>query len=376
MKLHFPIEQLWRQVWKMGAQERSYSLDAPTLITTTFDPRVEQLNGSGTDIALEDVDVTGGLLSSHGAQIILYIPDHGKWLDKALINGHDGNKFHVADCTVLEKMRKKNRFQRYKALVNITGGFDIFGYSSSQVCGMETTARLRVCMMCLTHLNYKGYTTELGRKSQILHDFNLKDFFAEHSTLFRYLPTAFIELKSGYANDWKKISRNFRARKNYSCESCGVDLNGHKNLLHCHHTDGNKRHNSAANLQALCADCHRKQPLHDHMYVKTADLSVIQKLRKNQGVLGDTTDWNDLFQLIDPPYQGLLRLYKSRNEPKPEIGYEVIDSSGAVKAEVEIAWPSAQFAVVDDEPAGQRLSALGWRSVTLEEALRGFRDKK
>jgi len=129
-------------------------------------------------------------------------------------------------------------------------------------------------------------------------------------------------------------------------------------------------------MQALCADCHRKQPLHDHMYVKTADLSVIQKLRKNQGVLGDTTDWNDLFQLIDPPYQGLLRLYKSRNEPKPEIGYEVIDSSGAVKAEVEIAWPSAQFAVVDDEPAGQRLSALGWRSVTLEEALRGFRDKK
>ena len=376
MKLHFPIEQLWRQVRKMGAQERSYSLDAPTLITTTFDPRVEQLNGSGTDIALEDVDVTGGLLSSHGAQIILYIPDHGKWLDKALINGHDGNKFHVADCTMLEKMRKKNRFQRYKALVNITGDFNVFGFSVSQRQSVEGSARLRVCINCLKHLNYKGYVTERGQASQILSRFNLKDFFAEHSTLFRYLPTAFIEPKSGYADDWKEISRNFRARKNYSCESCGVDLNGHKNLLHCHHTDGNKRHNSAANLQALCADCHRKQPLHDHMYVKAADLSVIHKLRKNQGVLGDTTDWNDLFQLIDPPYQGLLRLYKSRNEPKPEIGYEVVDASGAVKAEAEMAWPRTKFAVVGDQKAKESWGALGWKVETLEEALRGFRDGK
>jgi hypothetical protein len=374
MKLHFPIEQLWRLVRKMGAQERQYSLNAP--VTEPVPDIVTRFNQGGAEIALEDVDVTGGVLGSHGAQIVLYIPDQGQGIDEVLQDGPKGKKVHVADCQTLEQMRQRNRFQRYQAVVNVTGDFNVFGFSMSQRKSVEGTARLRVCINCLKHLNYKGYVTEREQASQILNRFNLKDFFAEHSTLFRYLPTAFIEPKSGYADDWQEISRNFRARKNYSCENCRVDLNAHKNLLHCHHIDGNKRNNSVTNLQALCADCHRKQPLHDNMYVKAADLSVIQKLRKNQGVLGYTTDWNDLFQLIDPPYQGLLRLYKSRNEPKPEIGYEVMDASGAVKAEVEIAWPNAKFAVVGNELSKQRLSTLGWKAVTLEEALRGFRDRK
>ena len=374
MKLHFPIEQLWRQVQKMGAQERQYSLNAP--VAEPVPDIVTRFNQGGAEIVLEDVDVIGGVLGSHGAQIVLYIPDQGQGIDEVLQDGPKGKKVHVADCQTLEQMRQRNRFQRYQAVVNVTGDFNVFGFSMSQRQSVEGTARLRVCINCLKHLNYKGYVTERGQASQILSRFNLKDFFAEHSTLFRYLPTAFIEPKSGYADDWQEISRNFRARKNYSCESCRVDLNAHKNLLHCHHIDGNKRNNSVTNLQALCADCHRKQPLHDNMYVKAADLSVIQKLRKSQGVLGDTTDWNDLFQLIDPPYQGLLRLYRSRNEPKPEIGFGVMDASGKVSAEVEIAWPRAKFAVVDDEAAKLRLSALGWKAVTLEEALRKFRDGK
>jgi hypothetical protein len=369
MKLYFPVDQLWIHVRKMGATERDFILEAvipeplPPILTST----------GGIDVTIDEVDTKHGLLSSNGAQVVLYIPDQGRNVDSVLINGKEGRKVHVADCVTLEQMRQKNRFQRYRAVVNVTGDFEVFGFSISQQNPVDGSARLQVCINCLKHLNYRGYLTEPRRQTEIRNDFNLKDFFAEHSTLFRYLPTSFVERKAGYTEDWAVVSERFRTSKGVICEQCGLDLNHHKHLLHTHHVDGNKRNNQGGNLMALCADCHRKQPLHDYMSIRAKDMATLQRLRKEQGVLGDTTGWDELFKLVDPPFQGLLRFYKADGAAKPEIGYEVMDSSGEVAAEVAIAWPNARFAVVADDAQKELLSALGWKIQTLDIALKSFR---
>lgn len=371
MRLHFPVDAIWRQVSRMGASKREYTLDSviqeplPPIVTST----------GGVDVTIDEVDTAGGLLSCHGAQVVLYIPDHGKNVDRVLHKGSDGRRVHIADCMTLEQMRQKNRFQRYRAVVNVTGDFDVFGYSAEQGKKVESTARLQVCINCLKHLNYKGYMTEPRRQLEIRKNFNLKGFFAESSTLFRYLPTSFIEKKSGYTDDWKLISDKYRASKNFQCESCHVDLNAHKNLLHTHHIDGVKRNNQSSNLMAVCADCHRKQPLHDHMFIKAKDMALLQRLRRSQGIIGSKAQWSDLFELIDPPYSGLLRLYQNDGAARPEIGYELAGAHGEVVAEIEIAWPDAKFAVVGDDNVKTLLFGMGWKAVTLEDALRGYQDR-
>ena len=372
MKLRFPIDALWAQVNKMGAVKREYSLNyrnqtpLPEIL-----PSVAKV-----DVTIDEVDTEYGLLSCNGAQVVLYIPDHGKRVDDVLEDGGAGRRAHIADCITLEQMRQKNRFQRYRAVANVTGEFEIFGFSMLSQQSVEGVAKLHVCINCLKHLNYKGYVTEPRRQQEIRRTFNLKDFFAEHSTLFRYLPNSFIERKAGYAPDWSQISENFRASKGYCCDICRLDLNASKHLLHTHHIDGNKRNNQESNLQALCADCHRKQPFHDYMWIKHKDMSLIQRLRKEQGILGASTSWDDLYRLVDSPYDGLLRYLKGAGRGKPDIGYEITDVNGAVVAEVEIAWPNAKDAIVADEAQKKVLTGLGWKAKTLEAALLEFREKR
>jgi len=371
MKLTFSADPLQNLARKMGGPERAFSLNvAPPDPLISI---VNRFNEGGAEIELKDVENVGGLLSSHGAQIILYIPDQGQNIDQVLEHGHEGKRVHVADCQTLEQMRKRNRFQRYRALVNTSGDFEVFGYSKVTFQSLEGTARLRVCINCLKHLNYRGYVSGPAWQKEILADFDLKNFFAHYSSLFRYLPKSFIENKGHYAENWKEVSARYRASKNFVCESCGVDLDQHKALLHTHHIDGNKRNNSEANFQALCADCHRKQPLHDHMFIKQRDMSLIQKLRQQQNILSDASSWDDLFELVDSAFEGLLRLYQRQGSAKPEIGYEITGSGGAVIAEAEIAWPDAKFAIIGSESQPKPLALLGWKVETLSSALLQFR---
>jgi len=370
MKLSFPADALWQQVHKMGAvKEAEYILDSslkdppPPIVTTP----------EGLDVPLDEVTTPGGLLGYDGAQVVLYIPDHGRNIDAALVQGDKGKRVHIANCRTLDDMRPKNRFQRYRAVVNTSGDFEVYGFSMSQQKDIEGKARLQVCINCLKHLNYKGYLTEASRQREIIKSFNLKDFFAENSTLFRYLPTAFTERKSGYTDDWKSVSQSYRASQNFTCESCQVDLSQHKHLLHTHHSDGNKRNNHRSNLMALCADCHRKQPLHDHMFARSADMSLLQKLRKQQVLLDSNSDWEDIFELIDPPYEGLVRLYRKNNVLKPELGYGITDGKGKVVAEVELAWPDDKFAIAIDDKQRNELIQLGWNAQTISESLISYR---
>jgi hypothetical protein len=369
MKLISPASQLWSLVEQMGAEPVDFEMS----IEPRQPPVIETIETSGLDVILEEVESTGGLLSYSGRQVVLYIPDQGRSIDEVLVDGwNKGKKVHVADCKVLDNMRKKNRFERYRAVANTSGQFEVFGTSYRTGQNVEGTASLRACIVCLKHLNYKGYVTEPGKQGEILKSFNLEEFFLSYSTLFRTLPSAIRQKQGGYAANWSEISKALREKRNWQCESCELDLSEHRHLLDAHHVNGNKADNDDANLRALCKDCHRKQPMHGHMGISSSDMAVIQRLRHAQGVLSGNDSWSEVIELADTSFEGLLRLYQKDRRATPEVGYDVLDGSGAVSVQAEVAWPGEKFAVVMDEGERQLIEAGGWRCQTLAEALRTY----
>lgn len=367
MKLISPASQLWSLVEQMGAKAAEFDIG-----TKPRDPIAIKLEGAGLDVPLEDVEATGGLLGYAGRQVVLYIPDQGRKIDETIADGWtNGKKVHVADCRVLDNMRKKNRFERYRAVANTSGKFEVFGSSYQTGRQVEGTAELRACKVCLKHLNYKGYVTEPSRQQEILKNFDLEEFFLSYSTLFRTLPSAIRQKQGGYPSNWSEISKALREKRGWKCESCKLDLSEHRHLIDAHHVNGNKAHNDESNLKALCKDCHRKQPMHGHMGINYADMATIQRLRHDQGVLGRDCKWDDVIELADTSFGGLLKLYQKDRRTTPEIGYDILNGRGAVSVQAEVAWPKDKFAVVMDTEEKLLLEASGWRGQTLAEALRG-----
>ena len=70
------------------------------------------------------------------------------------------------------------------------------------------------------------------------------------------LPKQFKKDEWGYVHGWDEISLGYRAKKEYICENCGVNLSINKFYLEVHHLNSNKTDNRESNLQCLCVECH------------------------------------------------------------------------------------------------------------------------
>jgi hypothetical protein len=370
MKLDITFDKLWQNVAAMGAERRTFELgDVGPHIDIEFDTQLS--SASGIDADISDVAMEEGLLSYKGRQVLLFIPDHSNRKDSietVLADPSKGNRYHVADCEHLVKMRKQNRYNRYKVTNNIDGDFDIYGNGSNKQL-VDGKAALNVCQFCLSKLNYKGADNEgfSGRK-KIATEFKLLEFFSKYSSLFKYYPKTRIEdAHKGYTDDWDKVSLKVRTASNYSCGHCNVSLIHHKGLLHTHHLNGEKSDNSAGNLIPLCADCHRKEPYHDHMQVKHADVQLLNRLRREQGLL-ESNDWEKVFKYADPATHGVLLHCQKHGYSAPEVGYEAANDIGEVVAEFEIAWPHKKTAVV----LQAEVPVEGWRVFGLNDAVAFF----
>jgi hypothetical protein len=361
MKINVNFSALWAAAKKMGDGKATFSYKANTY--NAFETEKTILR---KDITFEDVRSQGGLLEVDGNQVLLYIEDHNYFNVRNVINGkEEGRKFHISDCSTLKKMRQKNRFDRYVVTNDVSGIFPISGTDTDNKTLIEGKAELHVCMLCLGHLNYKGYKT---KKGSIYNDFTLDEFFSHYSTLFNSFPKTIADKRGGYADDWEKISLNYRSKKNYCCEACHVDLSSEQRLLHTHHINGVKRDNVTSNLRALCIDCHRKEPSHEHMRVQSSEVHTINKLRRSQSILS-SQDWDDALAFADTSYHGLLDLYRKKNMAVPEIGYEVTDKDNSVVATVELAWPKSKRAIIHQSTDIPNLEKAGWVVKMLADAL-------
>ena len=179
---------------------------------------------------------------------------------------------------------------------------------------------------------------------------------------------AFID-QGGYADDWQAVSRRYRSSVNYGCESCQVDLTAHRRLLHTHHVSGNKRENHAANLQALCIDCHRKQPFHEYMRVSHDDMLLLTRLRKQQQIF-KADNWQQVRGMADQALDGLLLHYEKTGMELPAVGYELNGSNSKAVAELELAWPNRKIGIAISQHDLQAANKLGWDIRSVGQALK------
>ncbi|HRY18566.1 MAG TPA: HNH endonuclease signature motif containing protein [Candidatus Competibacteraceae bacterium] len=366
MRLTVDFSALHAAVRQMGAQaaDPEFHLGQKA---TTLDPIDIALSETGIDVILKDVNTDTGLLAYKGRQVLLYIQDHGLNVQKALDNGSAGRKYHVAFCKTLTEMQSKGKFERYVATNDTSGEFFISGLSIHARSPVEGKTQLNVCKNCLEYLNYQGY--KQGSRSTIFSRFSLAAFFATYSSFFPHMPSRLAgENDSLYTPDWPMISGRYRADRDFRCESCSVNLSNHKNLLHTHHKNGVKTDNRKSNLQALCVDCHRKQPSHDHMSVRHADMQLITRLRREQSIVKKDMGWSEAFKLADPGVHGILYHYRSKGWNSPEVGYEIHEPDGRIIGQLELAWPFERFGIAISEEDIYIARRQGWEVLSMREA--------
>lgn len=282
MYLNVDFERLYAAVRRMGAD----SVDPDLVVrrgVTKIDPIDIQLE-EGIEVDLSEVGVTdNGLFIYRGRQILLYIQDHGADVQDALDNGDVGRKFHVAYCRTLEKMHSRGRYGRYVATNDLSGEFYITGHDYDTRENIDGRTRLKVCKTCLSKLNYRraGQT-----RDQIVAEFDLKAFFATYQSSFPHMPSRRAGQFDGqYTADWGEVARRYKETKNFTCESCHLDLRNALSLLHVHHINGVKTNNSPSNLKALYIQCHSQQPDHQHITISDENTRRIAELRWEQGWL-------------------------------------------------------------------------------------------
>ncbi len=262
MRLEVDFSALEANVRRMGAKSIDFVLG------TVWDDSEVQFDkelgrAEGVKVGPHDLEITQGLLTLRGRQVILFIPDHTFNVENVLRNPGKGRKFHVAYCDTLEEMQNAGRYKRYKVTNNVSGSFPIYGKGVAKKNGtnrVEGFAALNVCKNCLFKLNYKGAAQSAAARQKATDLFSLDSFFSTYSSVFSSLPSQHIDdAAKGYSDDWKQISAAYRKDKNYTCEKCNVGLTIAKHLLHTHHKNGEKSDNTSSNLMALCADCHRSR---------------------------------------------------------------------------------------------------------------------
>lgn len=285
MKLTVDFAPLAELARRMNASAVTWSPKAENL--TAREELRERLRTTGIEINLPDVKRgPGGLLTYQGEQVFLYIKDTYKPLEILRDSPEKAVRYHVADCSTLEKMRAESRFERY-VVTNKTSGEFACDWRDPDTRDRGTIdAKIKVCKNCLKLLKWRGYGDRGYVRDKIWKSFELSDFLLEYATFFHDLPSRKAD-ETGledYTQDWSNISMRTRSERNCRCEICKVSAPERKDVLHVHHKNRIRNDNKPTNLQVLCALCHKDQPGHGHLNINTNVRATILRLRLEQSI--------------------------------------------------------------------------------------------
>ena len=268
-------------------------MDAPLIEYNTktnwekinLDRLLEELKTSGIDVDINDVDIIDETFEYKGQKVILYIRDTFCTPEEWDKYETPSNKFHVANCTTIQKFIRNKKINRYVVSTRSDGNFivNIFNrFNRDEILSKNHEGKLDVCKNCIRTLN--KIKNDLSESKWIFKGFSLDLFFEKFkSKEMFYKKPIYTEKNSPlnkYDDNFSKISKEYRDSKNWICESCNINLQENKKLLHTHHIDFIKSNNSPFNLQALCIYCHAKKSNHSQLK-KSPDYNLILEIRNS-----------------------------------------------------------------------------------------------
>lgn len=289
LDISFIQQELEALVQKMGAKPIPWSSGSDRLESPGFAEKLRK----GIEIPLGVVrpDPNTGVLIYSNEVVLLYIMDTHNDRNTLLNGPENAKRFHVADCQTLKKMRAEGRAERYVVTNNTSGEFNVVALDRQTNKREKIKAELKVCKQCLSHLNYKSYKTNISEKGKIWRNFSIAEFLEKYQPHFIHRPKHTDETApiQGYTTDWPEISKKYRELRQWYCEECWVNLSSDKNLLHCHHLNGQTADNSNNNLKSLCKLCHSKVSGHN-MFISTKDKNKIYQMRNKERNLFNLED--------------------------------------------------------------------------------------
>lgn len=232
---------------------------------------LERLVHEGVDLqSLNELKVLAdGTLSYKNARVLLYIRDVASYGGYRR-NRDDLPRFHIANCTTLQEMRERNRFERYVVAARTDGIFRIARIDGQR--RRESDERLRVCQNCLGRLAFDGFDNawDRARRVRAVKAFTTERFFSLYPRdILVHKPThdSNSAPPNVYPEDFDELARLTKERRGWKCERCTRDFSErrYRRFLHVHHENGQKYDCRPDNLRVLCLGCHADQPGHGHM---------------------------------------------------------------------------------------------------------------